>query len=82
MQHFAAVRNTVIGVIVLATLHLFLFNDLFGKINTLRSDVMKTIKVSSQLQTKPRLQTKPSPYLVEDAEKWKNFFLFSHIPVG
>jgi hypothetical protein len=76
MQHFAAVRNTVLGVIVLATLHLILFNDLFGKINTLRSDVMKAIKVSSPLEVKPLI------YLVEDAEKWNNFFLINNIPIG
>jgi hypothetical protein len=76
MQHFAAVRNTVLGVIVLATLHLILFNDLFGKINTLRSDVMKAIKVSSPLEVKPSI------YLVEDAEKWNNFFLINNIPIG
>jgi hypothetical protein len=72
MKKHLAVRKTVIAVIVLVTLHLFLFNDLFGTINTLSSDVMKAIKVSSP----------PSSYLVEDAEKWKSYVLLKNIPMS
>jgi hypothetical protein len=82
MQYSVAVRNTVIAVIVLATLYLVLFEDLSGKIKTLHSDVMEELKVSSPLHTEPPLQTTPPPNLVEDAEKWKNFFLINNIPIG
>ena len=75
----AAVRNTAIAVIVLATLYFLLFNDLFSKINTLRSDVLGALKDSSPIQTIEQ----PSFAAVEDAEKWKNFFLLNNnIPIG
>jgi hypothetical protein len=74
----AAVRNTVIAVVVLATLYFLLFHDLFSKIYTLRTDVLGALKVSSPIQT-----ISPSPFAVEDAEKWKNFFLLNNnIPIG
>ena len=72
MIHSAELRNTVIAFIVMFSLHIFLFYNLFSTINTLRSDVLEAIRVST-----------PPPFAVEDAEKSKNEILLnSNIQIG
>jgi hypothetical protein len=72
MFHSAELRNIMIAFIALSSLHFFLFYNLFSTINTLRSDVLEAILVST-----------PLPFAIEDAEKWKSDLLLnSNIPIG
>jgi len=89
MLQLIALRSTIVVFIGLAVLHLFLFNDLFEKIHSLRLDVIMAIKEQEQLAhvMAPTQEKTPaqvtSPKLVEDAEKWKNLVsMTSVVPRG
>jgi hypothetical protein len=94
MLQFIALRSTILISIALAALHLFLFNGLFDKIHTLRSDIIEAINDATPLmlpvQMTAPVQT-PSPVTcpacpacpVEDAEKWRNLLWMKNvIPPG
>jgi hypothetical protein len=94
MLQLIALRSTIVVFIGLAALHLFLFNDLFEKIHSLRFDVIMAIKeqallpmaesaqVASPTHVASKVQTM-SPKLLEDAEKWNSLVsMTSVIPQG
>jgi hypothetical protein len=94
MLQLVALRSTIVVFIGLAVLHLFLFNDLFEKIHSLRSDIIIAIReqallpivesahVASPTQVASKVQTM-SPKLLEDAEKWNSLVsMTSMIPQG
>jgi hypothetical protein len=82
MLQLIALRSTIVVFIGLAVLHLFLFNELFEKIHSLRSDMLMAIKEQEPIPMAAPVQV-TSPKLVEDAEKWKNLVsMTSVVPRG
>jgi hypothetical protein len=87
MLQLIALRSTIVVFIGLAALHLFLFNDLFEKIHSLRVDIIIAIKEQQPIPMAAPAQVAPAqvtlPKSVEDAEKWKNLVsMTSVVPRG
>jgi hypothetical protein len=97
MLQLIALRSTIVVFIGLAALHLFLFNDLFEKIHSLRGDIIMAIKEQQPIPMAAPAQVAPAqvapaqvapaqvtlPKSVEDAEKWKNLVsMTSVVPRG
>lgn len=87
MLQFLAVRSSFFIFIALAALHLFMFHDLFGKIHTLRSDIIEAIKDATPLTLPVQMVQTPPPVTcpacpacsVEDAEKWRNLLWMKNV---
>jgi len=90
MLQFVALKSSLFIFIALAALHLFMFHDLFGKIHTLRSDIIEAIKdatplsaavqMTAPVKTPPPVTCPACPACsVEDAEKWRNLLRMKNV---
>lgn len=86
MLHFSALTSAIVVFIGLSTLYLFLINDVFKKIHTLRFDIITAIKDQAPIPMAapaPVALPTTSRKLLEDAEKWRSLVsMTSVIPQG